>query len=117
VVKPRMGGTRLGCLMMLLAIGGLGYGVSVTGPALLHYYEFQDAMNTEARFAARNSDEVIVAHLRATADSLDLPDAARMVYVRRSDRSIEISASYVEPLVLPGIERSLALYPHAERAF
>jgi hypothetical protein len=58
-------------------------------------------MRQEVRFASHNSDQVILRHLRAQADSLGLPEAAGEVTLQRSGRHIEIESEYYEHIELP----------------
>ena len=115
--RGRAGKARLGCLLGLLVAGaGLYFAVNI-GTVALHYYEFQDAMATEARFAMRNGNDVIAMHLRAQADSLDLPEAAHKIQIRRKGNEIFIWAEYTENIELPGFVQEVQLRPHVERVF
>ena len=117
MVTPRRGGSSLGCLFTLLVLAAIGYfGVNV-GEVYFRYFQYKDAMRQEVRFAAHNSDAVIVRHLRDQADSLDLPQQAGNVLVQRDGRHIEIEAEYYEHIELPLTVREVYLNPHAEGIF
>jgi hypothetical protein len=117
VTTRRVGRTSLGCLFTLLILVALAYfGVNI-GRVYLRYYEFQDAMAQQARFAAHTTDDVIIQRLQATADSLGLPEAAKRIYVRRARNMIFIWADYIETVEFPGFVRDIDFTAHAERAF
>lgn len=112
----RRGRSSLGCLVTLLLVVAGGYfGVSVA-EVYWRYFRYRDAMEQQARFAARKSDLEIVRQLAAFADTLGLPDAARDVRVRRTPDRVTIAASYEEHVALPGFVREFHFAPHAEGA-
>ena len=87
------------------------------GRVYLRYFKYKDAMRQEVRFASHNSDQVILRHLRAQADSLGLPEAAGEVTLQRDGRHIEIESEYYEHIELPGYVREVRFNPHAEGIF
>ncbi|HXT15908.1 MAG TPA: hypothetical protein VN706_09780 [Gemmatimonadaceae bacterium] len=110
----RRGASSVGCLFTLLIVAAVIYfGVNI-GEVYWRYYEFQDAMRQEVRFAAHSPVDKIVARLRASADSLDLPDDARQISVRRSNSDIRIEAEYYERIELPMYARDVLFHPHAQ---
>ena len=117
MVTGRRGRTRLGCPFTLLILAALGYFGLQVGEVYYRFYRFQDAMAQEARFAARRDDAEIVSRLRATADSLDLPEAAGRIRVRRTADRISIFAEYYDRLPLPLVTREILFTPHAEWIF
>ena len=74
-------------------------------------------MEQEVRFAARTTDDTIIVHLRAKADSLGLPEDAQKIKVKRKGKQIWIWADYIETVELPGTVETLELAPHAEGTF
>jgi hypothetical protein len=111
VVRARAGRGRLGCLVFLLLVAGIGYfGINV-GEAYLRYYRYRDAMAQSARFASTRSDEQIRRHLANVADSLELPESARQVIIRRNAAGVTIQAHYIENLELPGTVREFEFNP------
>ena len=58
---------------------------------------------TEAHNAAKHSDVEIEDHLVALADLLNLPDAARRVYVRRVPTMIYIWSDYTHDITVLGV--------------
>ena len=117
VVRPRSGKSAYGCLIFILLIGATLYFGFNVGNVYWRAYQFQDAMTQESRFAAHNANEVIVAHLRAQADSLGLPDGAQKIQIRRKPNQIWIWSEYIETVELPWKLQEINFNPHAERVF
>lgn len=112
------GRSSLGCLVTLLVLTAAGYFAVNIGEAYWRFYQFQDAMKQEARFAARRTDEAIALRLRAKADSLGLPEEAiRRLRVRRAARRLRITSDYIESIELPLVARDIRFAPHAEGTF
>jgi hypothetical protein len=117
MVTPRRGRSSLGCLVTLLLVAAVLYfGVGI-GEHYFRFYEYQDSMRQEVRFAAHNSDALILRHLRERADSLGLPEAAGVVTLQRDSRHIEIESEYYESLELPLYVKEVRFNPHAEGIF
>jgi hypothetical protein len=117
MVRSRSGRSSLGCLFTLLVLAAIVYfGVNV-GEVYFRFYQYQDAMRQEVRFAAHNSDAVILRHLREQADSLGLPEAAGLVTLQRDGRHIELESEYYEHIELPLTVREVHFNPHAEGIF
>lgn len=117
MVTVRRGAGSLGCLMSLLIFSAIIYfGVNI-GEVYWRYYEYKDEMNQQVRFAAHNRNDQIVRHLRAFADSIDLPESAGNVYVRRVGHNISIESDYYERVELPLVVKEVHFNPHAEGSF
>lgn len=117
MVRARAGKGTLGCLLTLVFVGAVIYfGVNI-GRTYWNFYQFQDRMRQEARFAQHRSDATIARRLREYADSLGLPEGAHKVNVRRRGRTIEIWAEYYEVLEFPLVVREVFFNPHAVGTF
>jgi hypothetical protein len=117
MVRLRSGRSTLGCLLPLLIVAAIAYfGINV-GEVYFRFYQFQDAMRQEVRFAAHNPDAVIIRRLKLQADSLGLPEAAGVVTLQRDGRHIEMESEYYEHIELPLIVREVHFNPHAEGIF
>jgi len=104
----------LGCLFTLLIVTAAVYfGVNIA-EAYWRFYEYQDDMRSLARFSSNAVSDTIVAHLRASADSLGLPADAGRVIVRRTDARIILESDYYERVELPGYVRDIHFHPRAE---
>ena len=83
MVKQRLGTSSLGCLVSVLFVAAVAYfGVSI-GNHFFKFYQYQDAMRQEVRFAAHNSDAQMLHNLRDQVDSLGLPESAGEVTIQR----------------------------------
>jgi len=113
-VVSRRGRSSLGCLFALLIVAAAMYfGVNI-GEAYWRFYEYQDAMRQEVRFAKQIPDDRIKLHLKAYADSLGLPEDASDVTIDRTHDSISVSAEYSERVELPLFAREIRFNPHAQ---
>jgi len=117
VVTARRGAGRIGCLLgVLILVTAVYFGVNI-GEVYLRYYRIRDAMSQEARFADVRPDSAIRNRLRATADSLGLPEEAGRVSIIRAQNQITISSSYAELVELPLFVREFRFAPRVERSF
>ena len=117
MVTPRRGLSSLGCLVSLMLMAAVLYfGVGI-GDHFFRFYQYQDSMRQEAKFAAHNSDALILRHLRERADSLNLPEAAGEVTLQRDGRHIEIESEYYVQIELPLYVKEVRFNPHAEGIF
>jgi len=117
MVRPRRGSSSLGCLFALLLLSAAGYFAVNIGEVYFRFFQYQDAMRQEVRFAAHNSDDAILRHLQAQVDSLGLPEAAGEVTLQRDGRHIEMESEYYEHIELPLYVREQRFNPHAEGIF
>lgn len=113
---PR-GNVRLGCLLAILILTASVYFGSRIGRVYWRYYQYEDAFKQQARFAAHHTDSEITHTLRQMADSLDLPDGARAIYIKRKDHHILIWNEYYDHVDLPFYPRDFYFNPQAERDF
>ena len=113
----RGGRSSLGCLFSLLLLAAAIYFGVNFGEVYWRFYEFQDAMKQEVRFAQQIPDERIRLRLVALADSLALPEEASDLTIERSSGRISVSAEYTERVVVPLVTRVIRFKPHAEGTF
>jgi len=114
LVTTRRGASSLGCLFTLLIVTAAVYFGLNLAEVYWRFYEYQDDMRSMARFASNAPSDTILAHLRASADSLGLPADAARVVVRRSDTRIILESDYYERVELPGYVRDIHFHPRAE---
>jgi hypothetical protein len=100
-------------LFTLLILAAIIYFGAKVGEGYYHFYEFQDVMQAQARFATNFTDEQIRQRLALTADSLGLPPEASLVTVDRTPHHITIGADYVETVEFPLHVRHLKFSPRA----
>ena len=116
-MTTRRGASSLGCLFTLLVVAAVSYfGVNIA-EVYWRYYQFHDDMQQEARFAQHTRTDSIALRLQASADSLDLPEAAGHVIIRRSSNMITIESDYYESVEVPGYVQELHFHPRAEAQF
>jgi hypothetical protein len=113
MVTSRKGASTLGCLFSLMVVVAIGYFGFNFGEVYWRYYQYQDDMTQQLRFASHNTDAQIARHMSALADSLGLPQPAGRVTIRRTDGSITIESEYYERVELPGYVRDLYFHPRA----
>jgi hypothetical protein len=112
--RNRRGWTAFGCLFTIVLLGVATYFGAGVGRTYWKFYQFQDAMRQEVKFAAKSSNDQILINMRSHADSLGLPDDASKINIRRSQAGISIESEYVETLKLPMYTRDVRFHPHAE---
>ena len=117
MVRPRYGRGSLGCLVTLLLATAVFYFAYPVAEAFWKDYRYRDRMQREAEFARLRTDDEIRSRLALFADSLDLPAAAAVVRVARSDRRIVIRARYVITFHLPFVAREIEFTPSADHLF
>lgn len=107
---------RLGCLIQLILVGALIYFGLYATQDMLEFFRFRDAMKQQARFADGRTDQQIKDHLKAFADSVELPEGAREINVVREAGRIRIWSEYDQGLRLPfDYDYSIHLRPSAEK--
>jgi hypothetical protein len=99
--------------VLLVVAAVLYFGVNI-GEVYWRFYEYEDAMRQEVRFAAQIPDERMKLHLSALADSLGLPEEAGDVTIDRTKTDISVSAEYSEQVEFPLFVRQIRFKPHAE---
>lgn len=117
MVSRRAGKTSLGCLVALLIVAAAVYfGVNVA-EVYWRYYQFEDDMKQQVRFAAHLPNDQILRHLESAADSLGLPGDAAKVRIRRTSNNISVESEYDETVELPLVTRELHFRPHAQGSY
>ncbi len=110
----RRGTSRLGCLIPLAILAIALYFAIDFGMAYFRFYQFKDAMGSEARFATTRTDDQITSHLTALADSMQMPPGAELITIQRSPSVISISSDYDEVFKLPlNKEQVIHFHPSA----
>ena len=110
----RRGRSTLGCLFTLLVVVAIGYFAVNAGESYWRFYQFQDAMRQEATFAKEKTNEQILTRLRASVDTLGLPDDAKRISIRRGANAITIEAQYDDRVEMPMYVREIHYRVHAE---
>jgi hypothetical protein len=100
-VVNRRGESRIGCLLPLLVLAVAAYFAVDFGSAYFRYYQFKDAMGSEARFSTDRTDDQITKRLSLLADTLQLPPGAELISIERTPTAVTISSDYDEIIRLP----------------
>jgi len=107
------GKSRVGCLVTLLILAGVGYYGYTLGGVYLRYWRFKEAIKSEARLAPSLDDAAIRRRLRSRAEELGLPEEAQLLKIQRRlrPREIRISTTYDEPVDLLFFTYTFTLSP------
>ena len=102
-LRDERGEGRLGTLFGIAVLAAFIYlGVKIV-PIMISVYEFRDAIEEQARFAAlpRHDDEVVKKAILAKARELELPVGSKDVLVERTSTRIDIKVRYMVPIETP----------------
>lgn len=110
----RRGAMKIGCVLKLVLFGVICYVGAKIGLVYWNFYNYQDTMVAQARFADSFTDDHIRKRLIAKADSLGLPAEASVITIERRGRHISIAADYNELVKLPLHVRTFQFSPKAE---
>lgn len=111
----RRGASTLGCVLPLLILAAAAFIGWKFAPAYMHYYQYRDAMQQEARFGQSRTDDQVISHLRAFADSLELPRSAGVIRITRGSQGLTIWSDYDETIELPfNKEKTIHFHPTTE---
>lgn len=112
--RSRAGATGLGCLFTLVVVAAVAYYGANLARVFWHYYQFQHDMKHEVGVARQRTNDQILVRLRASADSLGLPERARQISIRRTQTMISIESDYSELVEFPMKVREIHFNPRAE---
>jgi hypothetical protein len=111
------GGSRLNLVLTLLVLGAMVFGGVKMVPPYFANYQFQDSIESEARFAIANqkaSDDIRDDVWRKAQD-LSIPLASKDAIRVSADRSrVSISMDYTVPVDLIVYQFNLEFHPHAD---
>jgi hypothetical protein len=111
------GGSKINLLFTLLILGAMVFGAVKIVPAYFANYQFQDSIESEARFALANmkpADEIRDDVWRKAQD-LSIPLSKKEDIVISVDRqNVSISADYSVPVDLIIYQFELQFHPHAD---
>ena len=110
----RAGASNLGCVFTLVFVAAVAYFAVSFARVYWHFYQFQEDMRQEVRSARQRRNDQILVRLRASADSLRLPEAARKISIRRTQTMISIESDYYEMVEFPMVVREIHFNPRAE---
>lgn len=112
------GSSKLKLLFALAIMGSMVFGSWKMIPPYFANYQFQDAIQTEARFALagypRKSDDDIREAVWKKAQDLGIPTKREDIKISVVNGAIEISDDYAVPIDLAVYQFSLSFHPHAD---
>lgn len=116
--KRERGGSRINLVITLLIVGFLVFAAVKIVPAYVNNYQFQDSMESEARFALSyptKNPEDIRNDLWQKAQDLSIPLASKdAIKVTEDQQNVTISVDYVVPVDLKVYQFTLQFHPHAD---
>jgi hypothetical protein len=117
--KPgQRGGSKINLLLVILIVGSVAYaGVKIIPPYFANY-QFQDAIESESRFALsgypkRNQDD-IQDEVYKKAQDLGIAVKRDDVHVIMTNTQVSISLDYNVPVDLNVYQFRLQFHPHAD---
>jgi hypothetical protein len=104
----------VGCVLFLLVCAAVAYLATPVGLQAFKYYQLEDEMKTQVRFAGTWTDEELRARILDRIEELGLPgEAARRLRIERGGRppEIRITTSYTITFEFPFYTRSHTFKP------
>ena len=106
----------LKALLAVVILGGLIYSAYLIVPVYMSNYQFQDAIEEEARFDSysQKTEQDIREIVLKKAQALDLPLTAEQIKVQKLSNSVTISATYTVHVNLPVHPIDLSFTPNSQ---
>ena len=103
-------------LLVLAIFGFLVYGAYLIVPVYLSSYQFQDAIEEEARLDTYSpkTELEIKDVIFKKAQSLELPITSEQIKVHKDGAAVAISAAYTVHVNLPGHPLDLSFTPNSQ---
>jgi hypothetical protein len=116
--RRERGGSRVSTLVTLLIVGSMIFTAVKLVPVYINNYQFQDSMQSEARFAlsypVKNADD-IRNDLWRKAQDLSIPLATKDdIKVIEDQKDVTIAVDYSVPVDLKVYQFTLRFHPHAD---
>jgi Domain of unknown function (DUF4845) len=116
--ERQRGGSRVRALLTLVIVGAMIFAAVKIVPAYFENYQFQDSMQSEARFALsypkKDADQVRD-DLWRKAQDLSIPLAQKEdIKVSMDQTDVDISVDYSVPVDLKVYQFTLQFHPHAD---
>ena len=104
---------RLGTYLFLLIIVAGVYAAFMIAPPYLSFYQFQDDISSEAKFARQGNvnDDRLLKNVMKEANSYDLPITEDMVRITHDGENTSIAVDYVVTVNFP-MDKKLVLDFH-----
>jgi hypothetical protein len=114
------GGSKLNVILPLLILGGVIFVIAKIVPVYFANYQFQDAIQTEAKFALTGYPKKSLDDLRddvyKKAQELDIPAERESIRVAvdAGKGYVDIGLDYSVPIDLKVYQFTLQFHPHAD---
>jgi hypothetical protein len=116
--RMERGGSKFNLILTLLILGAMVFtGVKVI-PVYLANYQFQDAIESESRFALtgypKKSQDDIRDDIFRKAQELGIPAQRDSIQVVLGNGTVDIGLDYTVPVDLAVYQLNLQFHPHAD---
>jgi hypothetical protein len=112
------GGSKMNFLLMVVVLGAMAFVAIKVIPPYFANYQFQDAIETESRFALsgypKRSQDDIQDEVYRKAQDLGIPAKRDDVHVMIANNQVSISLDYTIPIDLNFYQFVLQFHPHAD---
>ena len=112
------GSSKLNLLITLIVLGAMGYAGIKIVPVYVENYQFQDAIETESRFAMtgypKKSPDDVRQEIYKKAQELGLPVKADDIRINMSNGSCDIDVQYSVTFDLAVYQWTHDFHPHAD---
>ena len=112
------GGSKLNLIFTLLIMGGIVFAAVKMVPVYFANYQFQDAIESESRFALTGYPKKSIDDIREDvwnkAQELSIPAHKEDIQVNVNNGAVEISLDYSVPIDLAIYQLTLQFHPHAD---
>jgi len=112
------GGSKFKFIFTLFILGAMVFGAIKVVPVYFANYEFQDALNSESRFALTGYPKRNVEDIRddvfKKAQDLGIPAKREAIQVNLANGSVDISLDYSVPIDLGVYQWTPEFHPHAD---
>lgn len=112
------GGSRANLIITLLILGSMVFAAVKVVPVYFANYQFQDAIESESRFALTGYPKKSIDDIRddvfQKAQELSIPVQKEDIQVDVQNGSVSISLDYSVPIDLAVYQLTLQFHPHAD---
>jgi hypothetical protein len=112
------GGSKLNLTITLAVMAAMVFGAIKIVPVYFANYEFQDALDSESRFALtgypKRNEEDIRDDIMKKAQDLGIPAKREAIQVSLGNGKVEISLDYSVPIDLVVYQWTPEFHPHAD---
>jgi hypothetical protein len=116
--RTQHGGTKINLLLTVIILAAMGIAGLKVVPPYVNNYQFQDAINTEARFAEsgypKKTDDQVRQDIAQKAADLGIPADPQDIQLDMSNGNVSISLDYSVPVDLYVYQFTLQFHPHAD---